>query len=390
MDHPVEFLRTQHELEKAIADLGRIEWFGFDTEFVGEKTYIPKLCLLQFICKDRIFLVDTLEIKNLDVLIRIVEDPDILKVTHAGDNDYRLLNQLYGTVPQNTFDTQIAAGFTGYNYPAAFRKIVEKELKISLSKSHTVADWEARPLSPRALDYAIEDVKYLPELHERLSWDLDKRKRTSWAREENRKWESAEFYQYDPKREILGNDLIYKLDFKQKIFLVRLVLWRRETAAKLDVPKETVLQSRHMATVVKAVTSGQQGHKANRTLPESVWKRHSKSWQSLHSQPHTDEEVAFIKSLPKPSREKPVIEWSMELMYHFVRRQCLLHEISAALLLPRGDFNKLKNKHGFDESLLTGWRAELLGEPLLSWLKEGKEIDANWAEDFCTLRMKNE
>ena len=165
MNVRVHFLERQFDFDRVMASIAQNPWIGFDTEFVGEKTYVPVFCLLQIIAGNDVFLVDTLRINDLRPFLDIVADPDVLKITHAGDNDYRLLNTLYGTVPQNTFDTQIAAGFVGYNYPAGFGKIVERELGVTLAKSHTVANWEARPLDPKAVNYAVEDVKYLPTLH---------------------------------------------------------------------------------------------------------------------------------------------------------------------------------------------------------------------------------
>lgn len=389
MDYHVHFIDKPAQFEQALQSLAGQTWLGFDTEFVGEKTFVPVLCLLQIVAGNDIYLVDTLRITRLDGFLDLLRNPDVLKITHAGDNDYRLLNTLYGVVPANTFDTQIAAGFVGYNYPAGFGKIVERELGVTLAKSHTVADWEARPLDPRALEYAIEDVKYLPTLHHKLTHKLQKLKRESWAREENFKWEAAAYYVVDPYKEVLSNDLIHQLDFRGKIFLLRIFQWRREKAAQLNTPKETVLQSRHISTVLRAAKDGPGALRANRTLPENVWKRHINEWQALWKAPVTDAERAFLEALPAPAPDDPEREWTMELLYHLVRRQCMEHEISAALLLPKGDFNKLKNGNGdFNNNLLTGWRAELLGAQLVSWLQSDQNLGVSWEQDACLLRMK--
>jgi hypothetical protein len=77
----------------------------------------------------------------------------------------------------------------------------------------------------------------------------------------------------------------------------------------------------------------------------------------------------------------------MELLYHFIKKQCLEHEISAALLFPRGDFNKLKSGNGFDDALLSGWRAELMGPNLVHWLQKGADIQMKWDSDACILTM---
>ena len=388
MNQQVHFLETQDFFEKVMAEIASHPWIGFDTEFVGEKYYIPVLGLLQIIAGNEIYLVDTIKIRNLDAFLRIVSDPEVLKITHAGDNDYRLLFTLFGVTPRNTFDTQIAAGFVGYNYPSGFGKIVEKELRVTLAKSHTVADWEARPLDPKAVEYAIEDVKYLPALHEQLTRKLKRHHRESWAREENRKWEVPSFYAVDPDKELFSNDLVHQLDAREKVFLMRLYRWRIRTASELNIPRETVLQSRYISTIVRATKGGANSFKANRTMHENVWKKHLDTWQQLWKEPATPEERSILDGMVRPAQEDPEREWTMELLYHFVKKQCLEHEISAALLLPRGDFNRLKSgSDDFDLSLLEGWRAELLGDGLVRWLREGGPVSVHWNDRECLLKM---
>jgi len=387
MNYSVHFLDRQDDFDKTMDSLAGIAWMGFDTEFVGEKTFVPVLCLIQVVVEHHIYLVDTLRINDLSRFLHIVADPAVLKITHAGDNDYRLLNTLYGTVPQNTFDTQIAAGFVGYNYPAGFAKIVERELRVTLAKSHTVANWEARPLDPKAVDYAVEDVKFLPNLHHKLTHKLRLLNRENWAREENRKWEEATYYHVEPFKEALANDHIHQLDFKEKIFLLRLYAWRREKAATLNVPKESVLQNRHVSAILRATKGGENAFKANRTLHEGIWRKHLSEWESLWKTPATDAERDFLKALPAPAPDDPDREWAMELLYHFVKRQCLENEISAALLLPKGEFNKLVSGNGHDPSLLTGWRADLLGDNLVQWLTKQGPIAMNWENGACVLKM---
>jgi ribonuclease D len=387
MSVAVQYLDTQDAFDRAIGPLAGTPWIGFDTEFVGERTYVPILCLLQIVTHDeQVYLVDTLRIRNLTLFLNILADPNTLKVTHAGDNDYRLLNILFGTVPVHTFDTQIAAGFVGYNYPAGFGKIVERELRVTLSKSHTVADWEARPLDPKALSYAVEDVKFLPALHRKLSGKLERTKRTEWAREENRKWEQPAFYVTDPYKEALNNDYLYQLDRKEQIFQLRIFAWRRRRAAELDVPREQVVQTRHITSIMRALRDGPGAFRANRTLPEGAWKRYHNEWAELWKAPPTASETDILNNLPAPPPDDPIHEWNLELLYHFVKKQCLEHEISAALLLPRGDFNKLKNRHpDFDQSLLDGWRGTLLGPILVQWLRSDTPLHLDWSDDSCTV-----
>lgn len=378
----IAYIDQQAEFDQAMTGIQQSSWIGFDTEFVGERTFVPILCLLQVVSTTDIYLIDTLKVKDLTLFLNIIENPATLKITHAGDNDYRLLNTLYGVVPKNVFDTQIAAGFVGYNYPAGFSKIVDKELRISLAKSHTVADWEKRPLDKKALDYAIEDVKYLPALHEKLTAKLERKKRTSWSKEESLKWENSDFYEVDPYKEALNSDYIHQLSQQEQIFLMRIYAWRRDKAMQLNVPKEQVLQSRHVSSIVRVIKDGHGALRANRTLPENAWRKYQGEWQILWKQAPAQEELAILETLPPPPANDPEQDWQMEFLYHLVKKQCMDCDISPALLLPRGDFNRLKNgSDDFDYSLLDGWRAELLGETLTHWLKKSGSLQLTWQSD---------
>ena len=101
------------------------------------------------------------------------------------------------------------------------------------------------------------------------------------------------------------------------------------------------------------------------------------------------EERDLIDSLIAPVPDDPDQEWAMELLYHLVKKQCIEHEISAALLLPKGDFNKLKSGgDDFDHSLLSGWRASLLGPNLVAWMQRRSLITLDWADGACKLSME--
>ena len=91
--------------------------------------------------------------------------------------------------------------------------------------------------------------------------------------------------------------------------------------------------------------------------------------------------------MPAAVPDDPDLAWSMELVYHFVKHQCLQHEISAALLLPKGEFNKLKSGGDFDTSLLSGWRAQLLGKNLVNWLLKKSNVNVDWQDNGCWLTM---
>ncbi len=387
-DFKIIYLDKQPDFDRAMSEIDQLDIIGFDTEFVGEKTYVPVLCLLQIVAAERIFLVDTLKVHDLSPFLAILENPATLKLTHAGDNDYKLMNQLYGTVPQNTFDSQIAAGFVGHNYPAGFGKLCEKELHVSLSKSHTVTDWAARPLPQKAIDYAVEDVKYLPGLYKKLMGKLDRRGRAAWAKEENAKWETPDFYQADPNKEALSGELVYQLNLAEQVFLMRLYRWRRGRAEDINQPRETILQGKYIGGIVKAVKNGREGFQNNRTLHEGVWRKNLEEWLALYRLPATEEEKAVLAALPGSVADDPEGEWTMDLLYLFVRRRCLDQQLSPALVMPRGDFNRLRhNDAELDESYRAGWRADLLGPEIIDWFERRERMELHFSGGKGMLSM---
>ncbi|MEL6922928.1 MAG: ribonuclease D, partial [Bacteroidota bacterium] len=229
------------ELSRFYEENKAVEWLCFDTEFIGERRYLTLLCLIQVGTVNGFYMIDALKIKDLQPFFKLIEDPNILKITHAGDNDYRLLNAVGGVVPKNVFDIQLAAGFVGYKYPVSFRKLVGNELGIHLAKSYTVADWEARPLAAKALKYALEDVLYLYPIYERIMQKLQELNRVDWVAEENLVWEKAETYELHPYREALKGSLIKNLKPQQQAFLLRLYVWRDEEARRKNYSKEMIL-----------------------------------------------------------------------------------------------------------------------------------------------------
>lgn len=138
-----------------------VDWLAFDTEFIPERYYFNKLCLISIVTPISNYIIDVLKLSHIRPFIRLLEDPTILKITHAGENDYRILALDHHVIPRNTFDTQLSYGFLDFDYPLGLQTIVEKELKTRISKVEMRSDWEKRPLTQDQLKYAVSDVIHL-------------------------------------------------------------------------------------------------------------------------------------------------------------------------------------------------------------------------------------
>src|ERR1700722_9363705 len=184
MEPVEELVHSPESLGQVCAHLADCRRFGMDTEFVGEESYHPSLCLIQIATEEKLYLVDPFSAGPLDALWKVIVDPASEVIVHAGREEVRLCHLWSGQTPANLFDLQIAAGLVGYGYPLGHGPLVSQVLGKSLSKGETLTEWRTRPLTPAQIRYAFDDVRYLLSLWQRLSGLLDKLDRQAWAREE--------------------------------------------------------------------------------------------------------------------------------------------------------------------------------------------------------------
>lgn len=384
---PYSLIETTEALEAFYHAHKDLEWMGFDTEFVGEKRFRTTLCLIQTISEKGLFLIDSIKLKDdLGPFLTLIQDAGIEKITHAGDNDYRLLYNLYGILPKNIFDTQIAAGFAGYNYPTSFRKLVEGETGRHLKKGYAVADWEKRPFDDKALKYALDDVLPLPELHKALRKKLEKRKRSHWAAEEFAQLEKEAYYYKDPHHDALNSNLMRSLKKKDRIFLLRLFAWRNATAERRDHSKEMVLPSKYISHIVRGISSGANALKQNRRIPDKLAKKYGDEFEKLYRKEATDEELEVLKRLPYESDTTPEEDVLMELLYHVIKYRCIQEEISINMVVPRQILKAIRSgEETARDAVGDGWRNEMLGAYFTEWLATATEMDVRLHDDRIEL-----
>ncbi|MTB53117.1 HRDC domain-containing protein [Lewinella sp. W8] len=374
------FIDTFEALEEFASSLRGITWLGFDTEFIGEKRYFTLLCLIQVSCDRGIYLIDPIAIKDLTPFLDFLTDPEVVKITHAGDNDYRLLNQQFGIVPKNVFDTQVAAGFIGHRYPMSFAKLVEAETGTRLGKGYAVTDWSQRPMSAKQIRYALDDVLFLKELYDKITEKLTENGRLDWALEECGLMAQSSYYHRDPNHEFLNSNLARSARTAERLFLLRLYEWRRAMAERKDYSKEMILQSRVISQLTRGVKGGKDAMLENRRLPQKTIKRFGDDFIEMYNRPATDEEKAIINSIQRSSREEEEDDMLIELLYLIMKYRASEADISHALIMPRNAIKRMKKDPEVRESILgSGWRRKLLGDDYV-----------HWVEHFDSLSMKIE
>ncbi|HEX3794649.1 MAG TPA: HRDC domain-containing protein [Acidimicrobiales bacterium] len=229
---------TPDQLDALCDDIVGEEFYGFDTEFHTERTYFPKLALIQLAWADRVALVDPLALDPAP-LARLFAGPGIA-VAHAADQDLDVLDAACGAVPGVVFDTQIVAGFLGLSTPSLSR-LIDQILGITLPKADQLSDWLQRPISDRQITYAAGDVAYLLELRTILTKQLADLGRLTWALEE-----CAEVLP-NRRRSVVPEEAWWKmgdirrLSERSRGVAQEVAAWRERRAAKVDRPRRTVL-----------------------------------------------------------------------------------------------------------------------------------------------------
>ncbi len=381
-------IETQEDLQSFVNQHRSVEWVTFDTEFVGEKRYTTRLCLIQIGSVHGFFLIDPFPIKDFAPFLSLITDPGIIKITHAGENDYRLLNELFDIYPKNLFDTQLAAGFLGHRYPISFRKLVESELGTQLKKGYTVADWEARPFNEKQIAYAINDILPLEGLWQGMSRRLNDLGRSHWVAEELEEWESADYYAKDPFKEALSSNMMRSLNRRERLFLIRLFIWRQKVAKQKDYSKEMVLPSKLIGHIVRSMRSGREALYGNRRIPDKLVKKYGAEFEEMYKRPISAEEQKVLNQIKKEGNEDPREETLLEILYLVIKYRCIEESVAPNMVLPRNVLKIIKNEPEQAEELFgRGWRRELFGETFVEWLKNFDRLGLQMYGDHIELKL---
>ena len=239
---------------EAAREHGRL---GIDTEFMSEGRYRALLCLVQVAVDDpnargdsRIILIDAFSDVEVAPIAKLLADPAVEVILHAGRQDVAILRRAWNTDVTNIFDTQIAAGFAGASAQSGYANLLGQILGRRVGKSASYTRWDARPLSAEQLSYAAEDVAHLLELADELQDRLRSSGRLEWAREECRRLESATD-ERDPDTAWERLPRVGQLDPRARAVARELAAWRERTASSEDRPVGSVLADPTLVELAK-------------------------------------------------------------------------------------------------------------------------------------------
>ena len=233
-------------LQEAIQEARTI---SLDTEFLRRDTYYAKLALLQIAIKDDIYIVDTtlVDVKNL---WEAIARSKAVKIIHSGRQDLEIMHHLFGILPNNIFDTQIAAGFCGFRAETSYSELCNAICNIDdMDKNLQNCNWMKRPLTVHMINYAAIDVKYLDQIYNHLQRIItEQNNNDTFIEKTDDLLLNTNLY-----TKVVQNSWkkikYYKRDEKFLARLKRISIFREEAAQALDIPRRFFLTDDHVIMI---------------------------------------------------------------------------------------------------------------------------------------------
>jgi len=362
-------VRTQDGIDALLAEARSGGVAGLDTEFLREKTYRARLCLVQVATRNGIYLLDPVDGTDVAGIATLVEDPAIELVVHAGRQDLEIFYDLSAVLPSNVFDVQIAAGFAGYGASLPYGRLVETLTKMTLTKGESYSDWCKRPLTEAQLSYAADDVRYLLVVADRLKEELTVNGRREWVEDEMKLLEDRSLYETDVQeawRRVSGRGT---LSGKQLAVLREVARWREEVAIARDIPRGWVVKDQTLIEIARRAPSSASGLKAIRGMAP---KEAERSQRDILAAIERGKAAAPMTTPNAPSRSAQIRARTLSgLADAIVRSRCEGARVATELVTTRAELEGLL-ADVFDGSpnperhrLLQGWRRDVAGDAVL-------------------------
>lgn len=361
------YIANQESLEAFVDRARSSSVLAIDTEFLREKTYYARLCLLQLATDDEVVVVDPFAVESLAVIEPLLTDESIVKLFHAGDQDLEILYHEVGVLPHPVFDTQIAAALLGQSQQVGYGALVHAECGVSLKKIDSFTDWSRRPLSDSQLEYAADDVVYLPRLYRMMTKELTEKGRLTWLDHDFEELVDPARYEQDPRERYRRLKRGNQLTLQQLSAAREVAAWRETEAQRRNIPRKWVLTDEQIVEACK---------REARTIDELFMVRGMREKLSTRD---ARKVVSLLKSgldLPedawpepdRPSRNEPNVDAQIDLMNALVRLRSKENGIAMQTLASHAELSQVARGHHEGVDVLKGWRRALIGEELLELL----------------------
>ena len=330
---------------------------GIDTEFVRERTYFAHLCLIQVSAGGDTFIVDPLASGAVDDLLTDLAAKRW--ILHSGRQDIEILYQAIGRMPSDLFDTQIAAALCGMAPQIGYAGLVKTLFDVELSKSQTRADWSRRPLSPKMLDYAAEDVEFLHSAHEMLAEQLNAKGRLHWAEEDSKALMDPVLYEIDPTAAVSRLKAARNMRGAARRAAVALAEWRERQALASNRPRQWIIRDATLAAIAERRPAHVDELSRIDGLAPGTLRRSGKELIDL-----VRNAASGSDDYRPPRRPDERDKAALKAMQKTVSAIAGELGIAAEVVAPRKELAAIMSGER-DVRALSGWRREIVGERIL-------------------------
>lgn len=365
-------LTTTEELAAFCAEARTHDYVTLDTEFLRERTYYSKLCLIQMAMPgdtdDNAVLVDPLAKDiSLEPLYELFRDTSVVKVFHAARQDLEIFFVDARVFPEPLFDTQVAAMVCGFGEQVGYETLVKKIAKATLDKSHRFTDWSRRPLTEAQKTYALADVTHLRKIYEFLAAQLKKNKREKWVQEELRVLTNPETYIVRPEE--AWQRVKTRTSSGKFLAVVReLARFREDFAQSRNIPRNRVFKDDALVELASTKPATLNDLGRSRLLLREARKGEIADGILAAVQAGIN---CDPKDMPKVDSDKDKMQVNpalADLLRVLLKAKTETAGVASKLIAPASDLDAIAAGER-DVPALSGWRREVFGEDALRLCK---------------------
>ncbi|WP_300437597.1 ribonuclease D [uncultured Mameliella sp.] len=361
-------LTTTEELAAFCEAAASVPYVTVDTEFLRERTYYSKLCLIQLALPGRddadAVLVDPLEGDlSLEPLMTLFRNKDVVKVFHAARQDLEIFHVDHGVIPEPLFDTQVAAMVCGFGEQVGYETLVKRIAKQQLDKSSRFTDWSRRPLTDAQKTYALADVTHLRQIYEFLNAKLEETGRARWVAEELAVLTDPQTYVTHP--EDAWKRVKTRSNSPRFLAIVReLAAFRESYAQERNIPRNRVYKDDALVELASTKPQNMNDLSRSRLLLREA--RKGAIAEGILA--------AVAAGLNCPKETLPTVENDREklqvnpalsdLLRVLLKAKTESYGVASKLIAPASDLDAIAAGQR-DVAALTGWRHEVFGEDAL-------------------------
>lgn len=361
------YIDAQSDLEAFVERAKTSRVLAIDTEFLREKTYYAKLCLLQLATDDEIAIVDPFAVSDLHVIVPLLEDEHIVKLFHAGGQDLEILKHVVGVVPKPLFDTQVAAALLGHTQQIGYAPLVHAVCGVKIKKLDSFTDWSRRPLSESQINYAAEDVIYLPRMYRSMKAQLKKLGRSDWLDSEFEEMSDPARYEVDERERYRKLRHVTQLSRRQMAAAREMAAWRELEAQRRNEPRKWVLTDEQIVEACKREPRTIDDLFMVRGMRDKLTTRDARALIEL-VRSALDSPSDNWPDLPRSPKSEPNVDAQVDLLMCIVRLRAKENGIAIPTLASHDDLVQLARGHYDDVDVLRGWRRDIVGAELLDLL----------------------